>query len=79
MKHGALGEEVVIGDNIRLTVVAIRGNQVRLGLTAPLHVPIRREELCEKAQDFESSAARPQIVAAEPSNRIAPPLPEHGS
>ena len=40
------GEELVIGDNIRLTVVAIRGNQVRLGITAPVEVPVRRQELC---------------------------------
>jgi len=39
------GEEVVIGDNIRLTVVAIRGNQVRLGITAPKNMPIHREEV----------------------------------
>lgn len=30
-----LGEEIVVGENIRLTVVSIRGNQVRLGFTAP--------------------------------------------
>jgi carbon storage regulator len=40
------GEELVIGDNIRLTVVAIRGGQVRLGITAPLTMPIVRQELC---------------------------------
>ena len=40
------GEELVIGDNIRLTVVAIRGNKVRLGITAPVEVPVRRLELC---------------------------------
>jgi carbon storage regulator len=39
------GEEIVIGDNIRLTVVAICGSQVRLGLTAPRAVSIQREEL----------------------------------
>ncbi len=39
------GEEIVIGDNIRLTVVAVSGNQVRLGVTAPPDVPVRREEL----------------------------------
>ena len=38
------GEQVVIGDNLRLTVVAIRGNSVRLGFTAPADVLIRREE-----------------------------------
>jgi carbon storage regulator len=40
-----LGEAVIIGDNIRLTVVAIRGNQVRLGIAAPVEVAIRRLEL----------------------------------
>jgi carbon storage regulator len=35
------GEEVVISDNIRLTVVAIRGNRVRLGFTAPPDVAIQ--------------------------------------
>jgi carbon storage regulator len=40
-----LGEEVIIGDNIRLTVLEIRGNHVRLGFTAPVEVLIRRDEL----------------------------------
>ena len=39
------GEQIVIGDNIYLTVVAVRGERVRLGFTAPPGVPIVREEL----------------------------------
>ena len=39
------GEVVVIGDNIRLTVVSVSGQQVRLGLAAPADVPILRGEL----------------------------------
>ncbi len=39
------GEVVVIGDNIRLQVVSVCGQQVRLGLCAPADVPILREEL----------------------------------
>jgi carbon storage regulator len=38
------GEELVIGDNIRLTVVAIHGSQVRLGITAPIEMSVRRQE-----------------------------------
>jgi len=38
-------EQIIIGDNIRVTVVSIRGNQVRLGFEAPTSVPIFREEL----------------------------------
>lgn len=40
------GEQVIIGDGIRVVVVGIQGNKVRLGFTAPEDVPIRREELC---------------------------------
>jgi carbon storage regulator len=59
------GQEVVIGDNIRLTVVAIRGNQVRLGFTAPPEVSIQREELCQKAEGFRTLAERPAALEAE--------------
>lgn len=38
-------EQIIIGDNVRVTVVSIRGNQVRLGFEAPPSVPIFREEL----------------------------------
>ncbi len=43
-----VGEEVVIGDNVRVTVVAVHGNQVRLGFQAPECVTIFREELLRK-------------------------------
>ena len=41
-----VGEEIIIGDNIRVTVVAVRPNVVRLGFTAPDNVPIFRAEIC---------------------------------
>jgi carbon storage regulator len=40
-----LGEEVVIGEGIRVTLVAIEGKRVRLGILAPPDVSIRRAEL----------------------------------
>jgi carbon storage regulator len=40
-----INEQIVIGDNIRITVVSVRGNQVRIGFEAPPDVPIFREEL----------------------------------
>lgn len=38
-------QTIVIGDEIELTVVAIQGGRVKLGITAPKDVPIRRSEL----------------------------------
>jgi carbon storage regulator len=38
-------EQIMIGEHIRVTVVSIRGNQVRLGFEAPHDVPIFRQEL----------------------------------
>jgi carbon storage regulator len=43
-----IGEEIVIGDDIRVIVAAIQGNNVRLGFTAPAEVLIRRSELLRK-------------------------------
>jgi carbon storage regulator len=40
-----VGEEILIADHIRVTVVAIQGNKVRIGFTAPPDVSIYREEL----------------------------------
>jgi carbon storage regulator len=44
-----LNETIVIDGDIRITVVGIRGNQVRLGIDAPNSVRIFREELCLRA------------------------------
>ncbi len=39
------GETIAVGDQIQITVLEVRGNQVKLGLAAPREVPIRRGEL----------------------------------
>ncbi len=44
-----LNETIVIDDNIRITVVGLRGNQVRIGIAAPASVRIFRKELCVHA------------------------------
>jgi carbon storage regulator len=40
-----VGEEIVIAGNIRVTLVAVKGQNVRLGITAPASVPVARLEL----------------------------------
>jgi carbon storage regulator len=42
------GEAINVGDDITVTVLEVRGNQVRLGIQAPLDVIIHRKELYEK-------------------------------
>lgn len=45
-----IGETLNIGNNITVTVLAINGHQMRLGIEAPKQVAILREELTEKSQ-----------------------------
>ena len=40
-----IGESVYIGDEVRLTVLGVRGTQVRIGINAPKEVPVHREEI----------------------------------
>jgi len=54
-------QSIIINDNIRITVVSIRGNQVRIGVEAPASVPVFREELCEP---FPVSDSRPRLAVA---------------
>ena len=45
-----VGEQIRIGDHMVITVVAIRGDKVRLGITAPTEVPVHREEVYQAIQ-----------------------------
>jgi carbon storage regulator len=40
-----VGETLVIGDDVNVTVLGVRGNQVRLGVNAPKEVAVHREEI----------------------------------
>lgn len=44
------GESVMIGDNIIVTIVDIRGDKVRLGIEAPSEIPVHRQEVYEAIQ-----------------------------
>lgn len=51
-------EQIRIGDNITITLVAVRGDRVRIGIDAPKDVPILRDELKDAPKKVEEAIAK---------------------
>jgi len=49
-----IGETVIIGDDVNITVLGVKGNQVRLGVNAPRDVSVHREEIYQRIQSTEA-------------------------
>lgn len=47
-----VGEEIVIGDMVRVTIVAVHNQRVKLGVTAPSQVTVHREEVHQRLLDI---------------------------
>jgi carbon storage regulator len=45
-----LNQEIIIGDDIKITVVAVGSDQVKLGITAPRSIPVHRSEIYRERQ-----------------------------
>ena len=52
-----VGETIVIGEDIAVTILGVKGNQVRVGIAAPANVSVHREEIYERIQREQASAA----------------------
>ena len=46
-----VGESLIIGDNITITVLGVKGNQVRIGVKAPKEVAVHREEILNRIEE----------------------------
>lgn len=53
-----LGESITIGDDIKVSVLGVRGRQVRLGIEAPSNVVVHREEIYVKIQEENRKATK---------------------
>ncbi len=53
-----IGESIIIGQNIKVMVTDIQGNQVRLGIEAPTEIPVHRGEIYERIKEQNLKAAQ---------------------
>lgn len=58
-----IGESIIIGDDITITVLGVKGNQVRLGVNAPKDVSVHREEIYRRIQQEQNTNdAEPLVI-----------------
>ncbi len=60
-------ESIIIGDNVVITVVDVRGDKVRLGIEAPVEIPVHRREVYEAIQRENRRAAE---VSTEEARQV---------
>jgi carbon storage regulator len=53
-----VGETLMIGDDVTVTVLGVKGNQVRIGVNAPKEITVHREEIYERIQREKEAQAR---------------------
>jgi len=70
-------ESIIIGDDIEITIVDIRGEKVRLGINAPPHVPVHRKEVYEAIKREQQASGKEGSVESLAKPKSQPPLNEN--
>lgn len=63
-------EKIVIGDDITITIIEVRGEQVRIGINAPKTVKVFREEVFDAIKDENKAAAQSKVELSKVDLRL---------
>lgn len=55
-----VGETLMVGDEVTVTVLGVKGNQVRIGVNAPKEVAVHREEIYQRIQKEKNDESEPE-------------------
>jgi carbon storage regulator len=68
-----VGETLMIGEDVSVTVLRVKGNQIRLGVNAPKHVSVQREEIFERIKGEGGPGLHAAVLDIEdaPAARVA--------
>jgi len=60
-----IDQSIMIGDNVKITIVDVRGEQVKIGIEAPRSIPVHREEIYEEIKAENRRAALSEDVGID--------------
>ena len=72
------GETVMIGSDITITVLGVKGNQVRIGINAPKEVAVHREEIYDRIQSEKATVHSDFFRGIDPDSYLIPFDPQDG-
>ena len=65
----SIGESIQIGDDIQITILGAKGNQIRVGVSAPKEIPVHRQEVYERIKEGQQEAANTTPAKAQGDRR----------